>query len=88
MEITLNLQTVATVLGILGSGGAVIAVIWRFARRMEAAAQRIEHSAETHKILTKGVYAALDGLHQLGANGPVTESLHELKDYLIESAEQ
>ena len=32
-------------------------------------------------LLIKATKASLNGLHQLGANGPVTECLHELDEY-------
>ena len=39
--------------------------------------------AGTYRVLCKGVYASLDGLHQQGCNGMVTETHRELREMLF-----
>lgn len=39
---------------------------------------------EENMILLKGQLACLKGLKEQGCNGPVTESIHEIEQYLIE----
>lgn len=41
---------------------------------------------EELRILTSGVLACLKGLHEQGANGPVTEEIRKMEEHLNESA--
>ncbi|MBQ8533478.1 MAG: hypothetical protein IJ462_01430 [Clostridia bacterium] len=43
----------------------------------------IELSLEERRMLLKGVFACLDGLHQKGCNGQVTHAHNELNNYII-----
>lgn len=43
----------------------------------------IELSLEERRMLLKGVFACLDGLHQKGCNGRVTKAHNELNNYII-----
>lgn len=52
--------------------------------RQNASQQKsIELSLEERRMLLKGVYACLDGLHQQGCNGQVTHTHAQLNDYII-----
>jgi len=39
-------------------------------------------------IIVKGLIASLDGLHQQGCNGPVSDALVELREHINERAHQ
>ncbi len=69
---------------------AVLRYFKRLSRRLDtlekqnAAQQKsIELSLEERRMLLKGVFACLDGLHQQGCNGQVTHAHNELNNYII-----
>lgn len=47
---------------------------------------KIQEVRAEQEILTECMYATLDGLHQLGCNGKVTEARSMLDQYLIKRA--
>ena len=47
---------------------------------------KIQEVRAEQEILTECMYAMLDGLHQLGCNGKVTETRTMLNEYLIRRA--
>lgn len=72
-------------------------IIKRYDKKLEDLEEKIETSnAESEKkiqelkadmfILTKSVSATLDGLKQLGCNGPVTKAKEELDSFLMDKA--
>lgn len=56
--------------------------------REEIAAIKEEQNTmkEELKILTSGILACLKGLHEQGANGPVTAEIKKIEDHMNESA--
>jgi len=76
----INIITISTVLSILGS---VFYFLYRVARRIEKAAERIEIHGNDIKMTMRCSLVCLDGLTQLGANGTVTKTKAEMEDYLI-----
>ena len=56
--------------------------------REEIAAIKTEQNTmkEELKILTSGILACLKGLHEQGANGPVTAEIKKIEDHMNESA--
>ena len=61
--------------------GWIVDMILRF-RRLE---RRSEHRKDDTEMLTRAMFACLDGLHQMGANGPVTQMRNELEEYIIKN---
>ena len=47
---------------------------------------KIQEVRAEQEILTECMYATLDGLHQLGCNGKVTEARSMLENYMIKRA--
>lgn len=43
----------------------------------------VQDSKEERLILVNGVLACLKGLKEQGCNGPVTEGIHQIEDYLM-----
>jgi len=76
----INIITISTVLSILGS---VFYFLYRVARRIEKATERIEIHGNDIKMTMRCSLVCLDGLTQLGANGNVTKTKAEMEDYLI-----
>lgn len=50
---------------------------------IEANKEMAEQYEEERKLMMSGLFACLDGLHQLGANGNVTKMREKLIDYNI-----
>ena len=46
----------------------------------------IKENNEVLAILTFGILACLKGVHELGANGPVTEAINKIEKHLNEKA--
>lgn len=66
---------------VVGAIGWIVNMTLRF-RRLE---RRSEHRKEDTEVLTRAMFACLDGLHQMGANGPVTQMRNELEEYIIKN---
>lgn len=49
-------------------------------------ADEIRKNNEELQILTRGILACLKGLQEKGCNGPVTETAHEIEEYLNQKA--
>lgn len=54
--------------------------------RQEKQDAEIKSIKEEQTILTKGILACLKGLHEQGANGPVTEAINEIETHLNQRA--
>lgn len=65
----------------VGVIGWIVNMTVRF-RRLE---RRSEYRKEDTEMLTRAMFACLDGLHQMGANGPVTQMRNELEEYIIKN---
>jgi len=74
---------VGAVVTALASIGGVFLFIHRLISRFERLEQENKKQHETNQIIIEGVWACLDGLHQQGCNGAVTETLNKLKAYII-----
>ena len=48
----------------------------------------IKENNEELAILTFGILACLKGVHELGANGPVTEAINKIEKHLNEKAHE
>ena len=65
----------------VGVIGWIVNMTVRF-RRLE---RRSEYRKEDTEMLPRAMFACLDGLHQMGANGPVTQMRNELEEYIIKN---
>jgi hypothetical protein len=84
VNVTFNVANVVTVLTALSILGSVFYFLYRVARRIEIATGRIEVHSNDIKMTMRCGLVCLDGLTQLGANGDVTQTKKEMKEYLIE----
>ena len=81
--VTIDFGLLSTVLGVIGVvAGAIVAAV-KLIQRLAAVERRLDDMASTYRVLCKGVYASLDGLHQQGCNGMVTETHRELREMLF-----
>ena len=82
--VTLDLETIALILGVLGTIGGIVIAFFRFYRRFERLEDKVKQDDTLLKALCRGVFACLDGLHQMGCNGEVSKAIELLRDKIIE----
>lgn len=83
--VTIDFGLLSAVLSVISINvGAIVAVV-KVIQRLAAVERRLDDMAGTYKVLCKGVYASLDGLHQQGCNGMVTETHKEFQEMLFGS---
>lgn len=83
--VTIDFGLLSAVLGVISINVGAIAAVVKVIQRLTAVERRLDDIASTYKVLCKGVYASLDGLHQQGCNGMVTETHKEFQEMLFGS---
>lgn len=78
--------TVASVITALGVIFGVVFTIYKWYLKNEEQDSSIREIKEEQSVLTKGVLACLKGLKKQGCDGPVTEAIHEIEDYINKQA--
>jgi len=89
--ITLSWQSVITAAAFVAAVGALLKSYnkgYDFIKRQKAQDKIISDIQEEQAILTYGILACLKGLHEQGANGPVTEAINKLEKHLNEKAHE
>ena len=89
--ITLTWQSVITVAAGISAVFAIIKYYNRgydFVKRQEKQDEIIKAIQSEQALLTYGVLACLKGLHEQGANGPVTEAINKFEKHLNEKAHE
>jgi Pyruvate/2-oxoacid:ferredoxin oxidoreductase gamma subunit len=79
-------QSIITAGSIIGSAmviGGFLFALYKIVKRFENLEEANKCRKEESVILIKSTFAMLDGLHQLGANGPVTQARENLQEYII-----
>ena len=82
-------QTVITAAAVVA---AIIALFkyynrgYDFVKRQQDQDSIIKDIQEEQTILTYGVLACLKGLHEQGANGPVTEAINKIEQHINQKA--
>ena len=82
-QIIITIASVITALGVIF--GAVFA-FHNWLLKREKNDKDIKSIKEEQSILTKGVLACLKGLKEQGCNGPVTEALEDIEEYVNKQA--
>lgn len=87
MQVTLTWQTIVT----LGSvAGAFVLLVTYFAKLVKWVEHQKEQDMEIQflkmeqGLMLRGILAALKGLQEQGCNGPVTETIHEIEQFLLD----
>lgn len=83
--ITVSWQTLITAAAILTAIGAILKSYnkgYDFVKRQKEQDTIIKDIQEEQTILTYGVLACLKGLHEQGANGPVTEAITKIEKHI------
>ena len=87
--ITVSWQTLITAAAILTAIGAILKSYnkgYDFVKRQKEQDTIIKDIQEEQTILTYGVLACLKGLHEQGANGPVTEAIDKIEKHINKRA--
>lgn len=82
--VTIDLGVVTAAVGLIGAAVGLIAALYRLMRRLERVEVQSARADDRTRALCKGVFACLDGLKQLGANGKVTEAHDMMRDHVID----
>lgn len=77
---TIDVQNLVIVLGLLGTIGGMLAALFRLFRRFEKLEAQAAHRKEDSEIIFKALVGVLDGLIEQGCNGPC----HGARDMLVE----
>ena len=84
MEI--NLTTLAAAITALGVIFGAIFAIYRWFLKQEKQDRDIKAIKEEQTVLVHGVLACLMGLKEQGCNGPVTEAIDKIEEYINRQA--
>lgn len=82
-DIVLNAVALITAIGTLI---ALLYRLFRWTERQKNQDKELEHIKAEQCMICFALFATLDGLKQLGANGNVSEAYNELEKYLNKSA--
>lgn len=89
--ITITWQTVITAAAFVGAVAALLKSYnkgYDFIRRQKEQDKIISDIQSEQALLTFGILACLKGLHEQGANGPVTDAINKLEKHLNEKAHE
>ena len=84
-------QTIITVAAVVAAVGALIDrynKMHNWYLKQEKQEENIKAIKEEQQILTVGVLACLKGLKEQGCNGPVTDAIREIEEYLNRKAHE
>lgn len=84
MNITVNTNELAAVIGLITAIGGILAVMINLVIRFRRLEKHDKDDHETQVAILKALFAVLDGLKQQGCNGPVTKAHDELRERIIE----
>lgn len=88
MQVTLTWQTLVTIASVVG---AFVTLVTYFAKVVKFVEHQREQDAEIQFLKNeqglqlRGILAALKGLKEQGCNGPVTEAIAEIEQFLTDA---
>lgn len=88
---TVTWQTIITFGAVLGAIGIILKQYnkgYDFIKHQREQDEEIKGIKTEQQIITYGVLCCLKGLHEQGANGPVTEAINKIEKYLNEQAHE
>lgn len=100
VTVTLTWQTIITAAAVVTAATALVGFLAKFIRWVDKQKEQdgkiqaldARHTSDTItiqselRILTHGVLACLKGLSEKGCNGPVTQAIRELEDFINNKA--
>lgn len=87
--VTISWQTIITAAAIITAIATIFGrynKLYDFVRRQEEQDKLIKEIQEEQTLLVYGVLSCLKGLHEQGANGPVTDAIQKIEKHLNEKA--
>lgn len=82
----MDLTTIAATITALGVIFGAIFAVHRWFLKQEKQDKDIKAIKEEQTVLTQGVLACLQGLHEQGCNGPVTATIEKIETHLNKQA--
>lgn len=82
----MDLTTLAATITALGVVFGAIFAVHKWFLKQEKQDTDIKAIKEEQTVLTQGVLACLQGLHEQGCNGPVTAAIEKLENHLNKQA--
>ena len=82
-------QIIITIASVITALGVIFSAVFAFHNwllKREKNDTDIKAIKEEQSILTKGVLACLKGLKEQGCNGPVTEAIQDIEEYVNKQA--
>ena len=82
-------QIIITIASVITALGVILGAFFAFHNwllKREKNDTDIKAIKEEQSILTKGVLACLKGLKEQGCNGPVTEAIQDIEEYVNKQA--
>lgn len=82
-------QVIITIASVITALGVIFGAVFAFHNwllKREKNNIDIKSIKEEQSILTKGVLACLKGLKEQGCNGPVTEAIQDIEEYVNKQA--
>ena len=82
----MDLTTIAATITALGVISGAIFAVYKWFLKQEKQDKDIKAIKEEQTILTQGILACLMGLKEQGCNGPVTDAITKIENYLNKQA--
>jgi len=82
----MDISTLATTITALGVIFGAIFAVYKWFLKQEKQDKDIKAIKEEQTILTQGILACLQGLHEQGCNGPVTAAIERIETHLNKQA--
>ena len=82
----MDLTTIAATITALGVTSGAIFAVYKWFLKQEKQDKDIKAIKEEQTILTQGILACLMGLKEQGCNGPVTDAITKIENYLNKQA--
>ena len=82
----MDISTVAATITALGVIFGAVFAVYKWFLKQEKQDKDIKAIKEEQTILTQGILACLQGLHEQGCNGPVTAAIERIETHLNKQA--
>jgi hypothetical protein len=66
--------------------GGFFITVYKLIKKIDRTITTVDELKQEQFYVVKSIFVIMDGLGQLGANGPVTKAKEELRDYIIKGA--
>lgn len=89
MQIVFTWQTIITIGSVLGALALIFKTynkVYDMIKHQKEQDEAIKSIREEQTLMTFGILACLKGLHEQGANGPVTEAIEKFEKHLNQKA--